>query len=195
MELELFSGENHSWGAAITVDNRPKTKPTLCVDVLTWDYTKCGPFDCIYASPPCEEFSKAKTRGVRNLELACALVRKTLEIIHYFKPKVWVIENPATGLLPHLMDSLEFGLPHYVADFCCYGLPYRKRTAFWSNVPLSLKTCPGPGLCPQMDGKKHKKSCGNATQEYGGTVTLADKHRIPPALIQEIKAQLFNPAG
>ena len=41
-------------------------------DIMDWDYTTYEPkhFDVIWASPPCTEFSKAKTTGTRNLNLA-----------------------------------------------------------------------------------------------------------------------------
>ena len=40
-----------------------------------------------------------KTTGVRKIDEANKIVLKTLEIIDYFKPKYWFIENPQTGLL------------------------------------------------------------------------------------------------
>ena len=41
----------------------------------------------------------AKTTKIRNLEEADRLVAKTLEIIAYFRPKRWWVENPRWGLL------------------------------------------------------------------------------------------------
>ena len=64
-------------------------------DILSWDCKEfdVGEFDVIWSSPPCTEYSIAKTRGVRKIEYANSIVLKTLEIIDYFKPKWRVIEN------------------------------------------------------------------------------------------------------
>ena len=52
-------------------------------------------FDIVVASPPCTEYSAAKTTGVRKEEeLADPLVKKALEIIQYFSPPVWWLETP-----------------------------------------------------------------------------------------------------
>ena len=79
---------------------------TFCTDVLDFKYEKelknWVP-DIIWASPPCTEYSHAKTIGVRDIEGANKLVLKTLNIIKWAlkkNPKLkWIIENPQTGLL------------------------------------------------------------------------------------------------
>ena len=70
-------------------------------NILEWDYTQypVGYFDFIHASPPCTEYSIAKTTGIKKIEEANKIVLKMLEIIDYFKPRYWIIENPQTGLL------------------------------------------------------------------------------------------------
>ena len=57
-----------------------------------------GHFDMVWASPVCTEYSRALTTRPRRL-LEDALVLSALEIIAHFDPLMWVIENPATGLL------------------------------------------------------------------------------------------------
>ena len=67
---------------------------------MQWDYRGLGPFDFVWASPPCTQYSRARTTGgARDLEGTDALVAKTLEIIDYFKPRFFLLENPPTGLL------------------------------------------------------------------------------------------------
>ena len=194
--LELFSGtQSFSKGVkrydlqadVITVDLLPKFSPTHCVNIMDWDYKQypVGYFSIIWASPPCTEYSKAKTRGIRDLEGADALVRKAFEIIDYFQPKWWVIENVATGLLPKRMPSIRSGLSSYEADYCCYGKPYRKRTIFWSNCAFVLEKCRGKEKCPQMKDGRHIGSVGNGRRTYNEAKinSVWMKNSIPEALI------------
>ena len=68
--LELFSGYA-SWSnpfkrngdKVITLDYNCKFNPTICYDILTWDYKNSGlrP-DIIFASPDCTYFSIARAR-------------------------------------------------------------------------------------------------------------------------------------
>lgn len=204
--LEIFAGTQSfskavkrlsSDNETVTVDLLSKFSPTHVADILTWDYRKYprGYFDIVWASPPCTEYSKAKTHGVRDLEGADTLVRKALEIIDYFDPAVWILENVGTGLLVHRMEDIRPGLDMYTVDYCAYGKPYRKRTAFWCNVPLALDHCAGVGHCPGMDGSKHRGSCGNGTAKYNsvGITSVWDKDSIPDTLMDTVLEQIINP--
>ncbi len=200
--LEIFSGTQSFskgvkilGGTSITVDILNKFNPTHCCDVNAFDYKqyKQGEFDVIWCSPPCTEYSKAKTRGERDLEGADALVRKSFEIIDYLKPRVWIVENVGTGKLVQRMDSIRPGLKKVFVDYCCYGKPYRKRTVFWSNMEFKLELCPGPGKCKMMDGTKHKGSCGNGTKKYNaaGISSVWEKDEIPEELILTLLDQIL----
>ena len=200
--LELFAG-TQSFSKAVlrddptsrttTVDILDKFLPHHRADILTWNYKmyKPGIFDVIWCSPPCTEYSKAKTRGTRNLELADKLVLRCFEIIDYYKPKVWILENVGTGLLVNRMESLRPGLNKYFVDYCAYGKPYRKRTVFWSNIELAMKSCAGVGKCTSMVGKKHKGSCGNGTTKYNsvGISSVWTKDAIPDLLMDYVVAE------
>lgn len=193
--LEVFSG-TQSFSKAVkriggdttTLDLLPKFKPDIVCDVLDWDYTNYEPhtFDIVWCSPPCTEYSKAKTRGVRNLELADKLVARCFEIIDYLKPKVWIVENVGTGLLVKRMETIRSGLHPQFVDYCAYGKPYRKRTVIWSNVNFDFKLCEGAEKCPQMIGRKHKSSVGNGRTLYNPTGESPrncwEKDEIPDAL-------------
>ena len=67
--LELFSGTGSVGKVAktlpegfevISVDNNKKANPTICTDILEWDYKQFEPgyFEVIWASPPCDTFSR-----------------------------------------------------------------------------------------------------------------------------------------
>ena len=163
------------------------------VDILEWDYKRypTGYFDFIHASPPCTEYSIAKQTGVRKIDEANKIVLRTLEIIDYFKPSVWFIENPQSGLLKK-QDFMK-GLQYKDVDYCKYGLPYRKRTRLWNNLdnwkprPLCKKDC---GM---MDGNRHKETAQRAPsgrkENWKENYTLFkqdDLYRIPEALVEEI---------
>ena len=84
----------------LTLDNVSTFQPDIRCDILDWDYTQYGPFDIILASPPCTQYSiaRSKAKTPRDLDYADSLVERTLEIIRYLQPLAWFIENPASGL-------------------------------------------------------------------------------------------------
>ena len=105
--LELFCGaksvgrafEAAGW-EVVSLDIVSKFEPTILCDIRSWDYTTFpGHFDMVWASPVCTEYSRALTTRPRRLLKSDALVLSALEIIAHFDPLMWVIENPATGLL------------------------------------------------------------------------------------------------
>ena len=119
--LELFSGTKSvskavgkQFNEIISVDIINKNNPTYCTDILEWDYKQypVGYFDTIWASPPCTEYSIilcGRPDRQRNLELANKIVLRTIEIIDYFKPNKWFMENPQTGLLKD--QDFMLGIP------------------------------------------------------------------------------------
>ena len=104
--LELFSGtgsigrvfESRGWEVR-SLDILPGA--TITSNILDWDYKIHPPgyFDFVRASPPCTQYSVARTmaKTPRDFEGADAIVRRTLEIIEYFHPGGWLMENPQTG--------------------------------------------------------------------------------------------------
>jgi site-specific DNA-cytosine methylase len=191
--LELFSGTGsvskavgHLYDEIVSIDILEKFNPTECADILKWDYKKypVDYFHTIWASPPCTEYSKAKSQGVRNLALADSIVRRTIEIIEYFNPEKWFIENPQTGLMKD--RDFMLGLPFVDVDYCQYGYSYRKRTRIWTNVECTGLLC-NPATCSQMINGKHKSSCGNGYKKYTEKVVLKEeKYSIPEKLIKDL---------
>ena len=104
--LELFSGTQSVGRVArelgMEVTSLDRDMPAdIQTDIMDWDYKVYEPhhFHIIWASPPCTEYSRAKTVGERNIAQANQIVQGTLEIISYLAPTYWIIENPQTGLL------------------------------------------------------------------------------------------------
>jgi site-specific DNA-cytosine methylase len=145
----------------------------------------------IHASPPCIEYSRAKTVGVRKIDEANLIVFKTLEIINYFNPRIWLIENPQSGLLKE--QEFMKGLPYFDIDYCKYGFNYRKRTRLWTNLdtwtprPLCKKDC------DSMDGNRHKETAqrlpSKTKADWGDNPVFhsqTDLYKIPQLLVEEI---------
>jgi len=194
--LELFCGtksftkcfNNLYSGVSITLDFDKTVNPDICCDIMKFNYKKfdIGYFDIIWSSPDCCEYSSCLTTRPRNLEKADNLVKKTLEIIEYLKPKYFVIENPFTGLLKtrEFMKPLQKYMK--IVDYCKYGYNYRKRTAIWTNI----EWCPKPLCkkdCEYIINNKHIGHFGTGPSN----LTLNQKHSIPPLLINEILKGLF----
>jgi len=193
---ELFSGTGSVGKVAgdfgFDVVSLDLKNANINTDILQWNYKEFNrnDFDVIWASPPCIEYSIAKTTGVRKIEEGNRIVLKTIEIIDYFKPKVWFIENPQTGLLKNqpFMNRFKYN----DVDYCKYGMPYRKRTRLWNNLnnwkPRDL--CKKD--CGQMEGNRHKETAQRAPsgkkENWKENYTLFkqdDLYRIPDALIRE----------
>ncbi len=213
--LELFSGtgsvgkvcEMIGWETlSIDIDGRADIK----CDILQWDYTTYpkDSFDVIWASPPCASFSHLQNSWIGRMRngkiftkedieynmkiIGDPLVKRTLEIINYFNPEFWFMENPNTGRLKN-RDYMN-DLPYYVVDYCMYSdWGYRKRTRIWTNKkdwkPL---TCDGKGTCGNMVGTLHKTNLGNADRCKRANIlnvntinatSLDDRYRIPEDLI------------
>ena len=200
--LELFAGTCSVGRVAknfgYTVISLDLKNADICSDILEWDYTEypTGMFQFIWASPPCTEYSRAKTTGVRKIEEANKIVKKTIEIIEYFKPRWWVIENPQTGLLKNQDFMKDFDYKD--VDYCKYGCRYRKRTRLWLNFnhwtprPLCKKDCGNV-----VDGR-HIEVAQRLPQkkkaDWGDNYVIhkqEDLYKIPEDLIKEILKDLI----
>ena len=193
--LELCAGsksftkvcQSMGW-TCITVDVNPRYEPSILADVRELEqngHFKEGEFDVIWASPPCEHYSIAKTRGERNLPHYDSIAIACLKIIDEVKPLAWIVENPM-GLLRH--RPFMTGLKKWTVDYCMFGAPYRKRTDLFMSDnmgPLTDILC--DKTCGQVDKNgRHMNVCQNgpSSRKPGATYIgkLDSRHSVPPAL-------------
>ena len=198
-------------------------------NILDWDYKKynVNDFDYIHASPPCDTFSLCRqccfgkplrahnpdwsipyeNKIIFTKELflkdqqtiGVPILMKTLEIIEYFKPKYFTIENPKSGDMKKYLNHLN----HNDITYCKYGFPYRKITRVWHNLEnwKSKPICTKKSLCEnviQIDNHTHHlKSCAykkstvmrskhpKNMSDFGGSTNKEQRYRIPSELVNE----------
>ena len=190
--LELFSGtgsvgkvaREKGWDV-VSVDIDPRAD--INEDIMVWDYMSLTKdFDVVWASPPCTKYSHYQNQHdphhLRDLGPSNALVMKTIEIINYFEPSYWFIENPQSGCLKE--QSFMRDLPYHDVDYCMYGYGARKRTRIWTNYG-------------EFEGKLCDKKCGSYTENPSPRkasghpelpASLDERHAIPAPLLHDLFA-------
>lgn len=171
--LELFSGTGSvgkvcnsiGWNV-VSLDNELPADHEC--DIMTFDYKQYPPdyFQVVWASPPCTFYSrlqncwlgKKKADGIvftkeileKKRDESDDLIRKSLEIIDYFKPELWFMENPQTGILKD--REVVKGLPFYDVSYCMYcDWGYEKKTRIWTNKKdWTALRCDKSGACGNM---------------------------------------------
>jgi len=196
--LELFAGSRSIGKAAeklgwevFSSDLIDFENINYAVSILDFDVTKV-PFkpDVIWASPPCTGFSVAAighhwTGGksayipkTDTAKLGIELVKKTLEIIEYFQPTYWFMENPR-GVLRKL-DVVK-GLNKQSVTYCQYGDERMKPTDIWTN---SIMWEPKP-MCKNGDPCHVAAPRGSKTGTQG-RANAYERSKIPEQLCREI---------
>jgi hypothetical protein len=199
--LELFKGSGSITEyykdtdvEVISLDILEKYSPTICCDIMDWDYKiyPTGYFDIIWSSPECKIFSmlqntwigkkwKDKSELEAQREIHSKFIKKTIEIIKYFNPKYYFIENP---LYSKIWDYVEedFKNKFVIVDYCYFGYNYKKPTKILTNKILENKRC---------GHKKHDMRIGltgckmeNANVKKKDNTNLMDRYSIPQKLLE-----------
>jgi hypothetical protein len=202
--LELFAGSRSIGKAAeilnfnvFSTDINNFDKIDYVVDILEFDFHKI-PFnpDIIWASPPCTGFSVAALghhwTGGKNAyipktdtaKVGIEIAKKTIEIINYYKPKFYFIENPR-GLL-RKMDFMQQFKRHTIT-YCQYGDTRMKPTDIWTNSNKWVPKTP----CKNGDSCHIAAPRGSRTGTQG-LKGAYERSKIPDLLCKEILESCIN---
>ena len=199
--LELFKGSGSitdyykdTENEVISLDFVKKYNPDICCDIMEWDYKKysIGYFDIIWASPECKIFSTLQNcwigRKWKNIEhlneirdINSKFIKKTIEIIKYFNPTFYFIENP---LYSKIWDYVEedYKNKFVIADYCYFGYRYKKPTKILTNKLLDNKRCSCKFHNMKL-GCTSKKFMNKNTTIFDNT-NLLEKYSIPQSLLK-----------
>ncbi|HIO21302.1 MAG TPA: DNA cytosine methyltransferase [Nitrospirales bacterium] len=155
--LDLFSGlkgasqafsDDESW-EVVTVDINPDMEPDIVCDLTVWQSKlfDLGEFDLIWASPPCIEFFRVLAPWCDEYGEPpdLALVNAAMEIISWYQPKTWVIENTESG--HRFIDGVLGGYRQKLGPFYMWGnfpllanvkIPrdHKSQNDVWSTNPM-----------------------------------------------------------
>ena len=194
LALNLFSGTGsvsralESLGFQVhSLDVRSSCRPTFCVDVMKWDFHAIPPgtYDAIFASPPCEEFSSAKTTSRRDGGKGLRIVQRTLQAIEHLRPKFWALENPQSGILAR--HPIMRPYPYQDFDYCQFSnWGYSKRTRIWGCDQIAkIKgvLCDGKSCACMVRGEGGRLRHRQWLEGRGYQPSTAMKNRVPAALV------------
>ena len=208
--LELFAGSRSFSKEAeklgydtFTVDIKDFDDIDYVVDILDFDFDKI-PFvpDVIWASPPCTTFSIASCYHYWNMDKSpknekaktnLLYVKKTIEIINYFNPSYFFIENPM-GLLRKMKIMKQFD--RALVTYCKYGHQNMKFTDIWTNNLHGLFNqngwIPRP-VCRVGNRKCHHEAAPRGSSS--GTLGLKNNYErsiVPAELCQDILKKCYE---
>lgn len=126
--IDLFSGlkgasqyaKELGW-KVFTVDINEEFEPDIIMDIKekALDHILPEKIDLIWASPPCDEFSRESMPWCKTGKLPdLSLVFRSIELANILKPKYWILENVR-------------GLQRYLGRASCHAGPFY----FWGWFP------------------------------------------------------------
>lgn len=214
--LDLFSGsgsikkyfKDKKNIEVVSLDFCEKYKPDILVDIMKWDYKKypIGYFDIIIAGPECKIFSNLqytwigrKWRDKQHLEEEqkknSIYINKTIEIIEYFNPKYYFIENPLYSAIWNYVENENYLNDFIIVDYCAFGFNYKKPTKFLTNLKKENKrcVCSGTPKHPMRLGANSKQFIEQRPNiQMADTTTLLERYSYPIKLLNYFFQDIIN---
>tara|TARA_R110002153_G_scaffold67713_2_gene180231 strand:+ start:2999 stop:3628 length:630 start_codon:yes stop_codon:yes gene_type:complete len=202
--LELFKGsgsitnyyKDNNDVEVISLDFVEKYKPTICSDIMTFDYKQfdIGYFDIIWASPECKIFSslqntwigrkwKDKEELIIEQQKNAIFINRTIEIIDYLRPKYYFIENPKNSQIWKFVDNKKYIEDFIIVDYCAFGYIYKKPTKILTNKKLDNVLCKCINKHTFRLGITGKKEIEKSKILQDKT-TLLERYSIPEKLLE-----------
>ena len=201
--LELFAGSCSFSNVAkkygfetLTTDIEQFGEIDIVEDILKLDYKNLDfKPDIIWASPPCTTFSVAscgthwtapdvygyREPKTKKAELGLEILVKTIEIIHYFNPKFYFIENPR-GLMRKMLIMQP--LPRYTVSYCQYGDTRMKPTDIWTNLKFTPRMCKNGASCHEAAPRGSRTGTQGLKNNY-------ERSKIPEQLCDTLYSLCF----
>lgn len=127
----------------------------LGIDILTWDYTKIPNVNICLIACPCTDYALSGAKHFfrkdhdGTTEESQKLVAKVKEILDYFKPEIWVLENPMSRIhkLNTWLGEVKYKFHPYEFAGIDEASAYQKETWLWGkfNKPIK-KPLSNPGF-------------------------------------------------
>lgn len=214
--LDLFSGsgsikkyfKDKENVEVISLDFCKKYKPDILIDIMLWDYKEypIGYFDIIIAGPECKVFSNLQYTWIgrkwtdkEHLEEEqkknAIYINKTIEIIEYFNPKYYFIENPLYSKIWEHVINEDYLKDFIIVDYCAFGFTYKKPTKFLTNLKKENKRCicSGTPKHPMRLGVASKKFLTERPNiQFADTTTTYQKYMYPPKLLDYFFNDIIN---
>ena len=177
----------------ITSDLLPRFGCTVTGDILSDETVKkieeLGPFDMVWASPPCEAFSVAsigknwdkdtKQPKTESARLGIEILKQTIFLINHLQPKRFYIENPRGMMRVHPVMA---GFHRATVSYCQYSLSIMKPTDIFTN---DLKWSATARCCKNGD-PCHERAPRGARTGTQGIKGSAERAVVPWQLWYEI---------
>lgn len=195
--LDLFSGlggasqvmVERGW-TVIRVDIEPRFKPDIVADVRALPL-RPFPVDLIWASPPCQEFSKWGLRcfypNPPEPDLSLALATKA--IIERWRPQAWAIENvwASRKWLTPIFGPVRALPPGHAIWSDLFLLMPNIAAHKSSSVQLTNR---GVGAIPAKRGDFRKTYRGHAERHATGIRSFIENRKDAPAVAAMIPREI-----
>lgn len=174
------------------------------VAYLHENYPEISDVHGILIAAPCTDFTRAGNAHFAakdadgRTSLSQELVHQAMRLVDYYKPPMWVLENPAQS---YVEDAA--GLPKARYEFQPYdfGDPYMKRTQLWGNFNTDLPVAPvypreGSKMWSEYGGKSQATKNARSETPRGFAAAFFKANNVADASPQErLLAEFPDAAG